>query len=185
MIAEITKFIKLLEKLSLSILITLNVVLAILLFSPEKIAKALSVHIFVETYRNYLGPLFILLFSLLIVKIIGELIKAINRGKLLKQRNESLYSLTPEEKGHLSIFIHQNKNTICCNFEDGIAGGLLAKDIIYRASNTVNILEGTPYNLQPWARDHLNKNPQLLKGASGRPMTNEEKTFGRRGKNSW
>lgn len=38
-----------------------------------------------------------------------------------------------------------------------------------------SVLEGFAYNLQPWARDYLNDNPQLLDGHVGEPMTPQEK----------
>ena len=178
MIDKITNFFDFVIKLPISILITLNVVLAILLFSPENLSRILAIDEFVKSYRNYLGPSFVLLFSFLITKIlVGE----INKKKLLKKRMEFMNSLTSEEKGYLVAFIYEGKNTIYCAFGDGIAGGLIAKCIIYKASNIVNVLEGDSFNLHPWARNYLNKNPHLLKGASGKPLTTTEKIFGNRG----
>lgn len=183
---KIINFFGFLIKLPLSFIVTLNVVLAILLFSPEKLSKILAIDEVVKSYRNYLGPSFILSFSFLITKI---LVGKINKRILLKKRDEFLNVLTSEEKGYLAVFIHEGKNTICCALGDGIAGGLLSKGVTYKASNIVNVLDGDSFNLQPWARKYLNKNPHLLEGASGKPLTTEEKIFGNRiqdrRKNQW
>ncbi|MFH1519547.1 MAG: super-infection exclusion protein B [Candidatus Omnitrophota bacterium] len=174
---KLIKFFDFIIKLPLSFLITFNVVLAILLFSPEKLSRMLVVYEFVKIYRIYLGPAFIFLFSILISKIIVE---RRNRRKALKKREEYLNSLTAEEKGYLSEFIKEEKNTIYCAMGDGIAGGLIVKGIIYKASNIVNVLDGDAFNLQLWARKFLNENIHLLDGAFGKPLTNEEKLFGNR-----
>ena len=110
MIDKIIRFFDFIIKLPLSFLITFNVVLVILLFSPEKLSKTLAIYEFAKSYQIYLGPTFILLFSMLISKI---LVGNINRKKILKKRDEYLNSLTAEEKGYLSVFIKEEKNTIC------------------------------------------------------------------------
>lgn len=177
MIDKITKFFDFVIKLPLSILIAFNAVLAILLFSPENLSKTFAIDEFVKLYRSYLGPSFILLFSLLITKL---LVEGMNKKKLFKKRMKLLNSLTSEEKGYLAVFIREGKNTIYCALGDGIAGGLIAKGIMFKASNIVNVLEGNAFNLHSWARDYLNKNLHLLKGASGKPLTTKEKIFGNR-----
>jgi len=91
-----------------------------------------------------------------------------------------LHNLSAEEKGYLSGFVVKGKNTIYAAPFDGVAGGLLEKSIIYRASSVSNILEGEAYNLQPWAQEYIKKYPDLLKGAVGRPQTTEERLFGRK-----
>jgi hypothetical protein len=73
--------------------------------------------------------------------------------------------LTTAEKEFLRQFIVDGENTAYEPIHSGVAGGLVGKHIIYRASHvSVGGVPGIlfPYNLQPYARKALNKNPALL-----------------------
>jgi len=160
------------------LLLALSIVLALLLFLPSEIAETLAVMDFRNSYRKFLGPALLLLFSFLITKALLS-INDYRRMKVNQSRRLSqLHSLTAEEKGYLAQFILHGRNSIHVAMGDGVAGGLEAKGIIYRSSNAFSILEGPPFNLQPWARDYLSEHPDLLEGAVGAPQTNEERIFG-------
>lgn len=89
-------------------------------------------------------------------------------------REQRLRELTPDEKAYLATYVLEHANT--CYFEpkDGIAGGLSAKNMIYRSSGVFNMMQGVPHNIQPWAKDYLSAQPELLAGAS--PPHNVEGT---------
>jgi hypothetical protein len=70
--------------------------------------------------------------------------------------------LTNDEKMFLRPFIIDGANTRNADVTSGIAGGLVAKHIIYRSSNVGHVFGGFAYNLQPLARKLLGKNPDLL-----------------------
>lgn len=72
-----------------------------------------------------------------------------------------LRELTTEEKLFLRPYISENENTSYRAISDGIAGGLTAKRLIYRAANISHGFN-FPYNLQPVVRRLLNENPDLL-----------------------
>ncbi|MGY6217836.1 super-infection exclusion protein B [Methylolobus aquaticus] len=76
-----------------------------------------------------------------------------------------LHALTSEEKGYLAPYVFGKVNTQYFRVDDGIAGGLTAKLMIYRSSNAFNMIKDVPYNIQPWAKEYLIKNPELLDGA--------------------
>lgn len=150
----------------LSILVSLVLVIGLILFLPNDIATQLSINEFRGRYRIYLGPSFLILLFMVAARIIASIGRWI-KNKIRKHRNEKmrldmLLGLTIDEKELLSQFIVEGKNTVTCPIDDGVAGGLLAKRIIYRASNAGNLLYGFPYNLRPWARDHLEMFPALL-----------------------
>ena len=84
-------------------------------------------------------------------------------------RQGYLDNLTPDEKTYLAPYVLEEVTSQVFELEDGIAGGLVAKNIIYRSSNLGNVLEGFPYNMQPWARDYLHQHLELLQGAAARP----------------
>ncbi len=60
------------------------------------------------------------------------------------------------------------EDTLCFHIEDGVAGGLVAKHILYRSSSIGGRLTGFAHNIQPWAREYLTDNPHLLGAANAR-----------------
>jgi len=178
MIDKALKTLDWLRKAPTWLLLALSIVLALLLFLPSEIAETLAVRDFRNSYRKFLGPAFLIVASVFITKAQLSLNdfrrrKANQRRRLLQPLN-----LTAEEKGYLAQFILHGRNSIHVAMGDGVAGGLEAKGSICRSSNAFNILEGPPFNLQPWARDYLSEHPDLLEGAVGAPQTNEERIFG-------
>lgn len=169
-----------LQKIPTAFLLALSIVLALLLFLPDNIAQPLAVKEFRDNYRKFLGPAFLLMVAFTATKCIMAAAHSVRQHSAKDARLRQLHRLTPEERGYLAAFILQQRNTIYVAPSDGVAGGLEAKAIIYRASNAFNVLEGPGYNLQPWAREYLEKNRHLLKGAVGEPLTNQERLFGRR-----
>ena len=159
-----TKSIEIFQKLfsSIPIQITINITLSIIIFIPDKLAKLLALETFRTTFRKFLGPIFILFFSMLIVNIILHYKKKYEKIKIKKIKNKMLHSLTPEEKNYLRVYIIEKKNTLYPGISDGIMGGLEAKNITYRASSLGDHRNGFPYNLQPWAREYLEKNKYLI-----------------------
>ncbi|EDZ02730.1 conserved hypothetical protein [Salmonella enterica subsp. enterica serovar Virchow str. SL491] len=151
-----------------------------ILFLPETLASKVAVDGFRQEYRIYIGPAFLLAVSYLIARVYQFFDDVHGERKIKKARIAYLEKLTPEEKGYLWSYIIEGNNSIMCGPDDGIMGGLEAKCIAYRAASVGDMLNGFAYNLQPWAREHLEKNPHLLNGAEGRPMTPREKLgFGR------
>ena len=85
-------------------------------------------------------------------------------------REKQLDFLTPEEQGYLTPYVKDSVNTQKFPVEDGVVGGLLTKGIVYRSSNVFDMVEGVPYNIQPWAKAYLLRHPELL--ADALPPTN-------------
>jgi hypothetical protein len=89
----------------------------------------------------------------------------LNEWRLRRRLRSTLTDLTKAEKEFLRPYILQNENTRHQSIYDGVANGLEAKGIIYRASNfSVPGTPGIPFpwNLQPGARTVLNKKRHLL-----------------------
>ena len=150
-------------------------ILGIILFVGDEWAKALAVDAFRTEYRVFLGPTFIVVTVISIARILSSLSNIITAKKYERNRNQHLHALTPEEKGYLVPYIRNKKSTVHIGLEDGIMAGLVHKEITYLASNTSIGLGGFAYNLQPWAREYLEKHRNLLDGHIGRPRTPEEK----------
>ena len=79
---------------------------------------------------------------------------------------EILSELTAKEKQFLRAYIDDGENTKHAPINDGVACGLVAKKILYRASNlSLPGMPGMifPYNMQPHARKILRKKPELIR----------------------
>jgi len=138
---------------------------AALLFFPESLVSALGLDEIRHTYRTYAGVILITSASLLAVNIISFIVRLMLKPWRDRQFNRAVYrtlsDLTQAEKDFLREFIFGHANTVSAPVNDGVAGGLQAKQIIYRSSNISYGLEW-PYNLQPIPRKLLNAHPELL-----------------------
>jgi hypothetical protein len=136
-----------------------------LLFIPDSLVTQLGLEEIRHTYRTYAGIAFVASSSLLLVNVVSFIVKFAMRPWRDRQFNrgvhKTLRELTQAEKDFLREFIHGQANTVSAPVNDGVAGGLAAKHIIYRSSNIAYRMEW-PYNLQPIPRKLLNAHTELL-----------------------
>ena len=124
---------------------------------------------FKADYQLYLALGLIVSFALLLVHFLfwlGEPVRSlIQDWRFNRNVKLVLQDLTEDEKVLVRKYIFDGKNTCYESIYAGVANGLEAKGIVYRASQLS--VPGTPgvlfpYNLQPYARKILQKNPSLL-----------------------
>jgi|TARA_B110000259_G_C13924982_1_gene366413 hypothetical protein len=175
MIEKLTGFADYFRKIPAAFLVAIVSVLGLILFLPEEYTKTLAVDGFKNEYRVFLGPAFLLTLSFCAARVFSFFMQGYRKKQALKRRKETLHSLTPEEKGYLIPYIEGKKNTVNVGMDDGVMAGLCSKDITYLAANMGDLLNGFAFNLQPWAREYLEKNPHLLDGYTGGPMTPRQK----------
>jgi Super-infection exclusion protein B len=140
----------------------------IALFSPEQWIKAMGIAEFRDEYRSLLGGAFLFSGCTVATRLVFA------SGSFLRQRfvwwrnekrlQEGLRNLTPDEKAYLLPFIKDQVASRKFREEDGIKGSLVHKTILVRASQMGSLLEGFDFALQPWAREYLEKHPELLDG---------------------
>ena len=160
------------EYLKLIIAQTPKILLGIALFcfggiiTPDSLLSKVDLLNIREYSKQWLAILFGLSAALLISHTFFGLfpfIKGRFNGWLIVHRGKiRLNDLTHEEKKILSGYIEGNTMTQTYDCTDGSVLALENGYIIYRASELSKGLTNFPYNIQPWARQHLNKNPQLL-----------------------
>lgn len=142
------------------------------LFSPDWVIIKLGLLQLRDQHRAYVGLAFVLSGALLLAQVTGAgaqmVRRAYRRRRVQSSDRELLHGLTPDEKAYLLPFV-VGENTLYFRVQDGVAGGLVAKQILYRSSTVGSIVSGFAHNLQPWAREYLEKNPQLLEGANMTP----------------
>lgn len=175
MIEAFSGFLSSIKQTSPTIFSGLVVASGIVLFSSSHLIDEIGLTDFREQNKAYIGACFVLSLSILasqasikIFQIFKSMIlkrrKRKSKENELARRKRDLARLTPDEKAYLAPYILDQKTTQYFLIEDGIKGSLEAKAIIYRASNVGDMMDGWAYNIQPWAKDHLESNPQLLEG---------------------
>jgi hypothetical protein len=173
LIEFITSFLAMLRQSGPVFLIGIAIASGAMLLFSENIANILGVTDFRNQYRGYIGAIFIISSSVIIAQASWWVIKWLRsfhtRRISKKARHSYLQNLTPDEKAYLIPFVVQDENTQYFSIQDGIAGGLSAKNIIYQATSVGNMFDGFAYNIQPWAKEYLKKNLHLLEGANPDP----------------
>jgi hypothetical protein len=157
---------KLLEQ-SPKILFAILIAGLLFLMAPASVLGFMSLNDF--WLRPYIGIVTIVAASLLVMHGAGYLVDRVKEKRAKKREQEeweknvadTLSSLTPAEKRALQPYILKNQNSQLFNYGNGVANGLVAKNILYIASQ-LGYWNNFPYNLQPWAREYLAKHLELL-----------------------
>jgi hypothetical protein len=167
MLDNISKGLDWFSNLSPVPLLAIGLSATVILFLPTSYADTISLQEFRDSYRSYIGIIFIISWCYLGVQFVWYIKSRVQKWYIGYQKDKirinRLESLTPEERGYLAPYIQNNINTQRFEVDDGIIGGLETKEIVYRSSNAGDIY-GFPYNLQEWAREHLTQHPGLLEG---------------------
>jgi len=136
------------------------------IIAPDSLLSKVGLLNIREYTKQWLAILFVLSVALLISHSFFGLfpfIKGRINGWLVVHRGKiRLKNLTHEEKEILSGNIKNDTMTQTFNCTDGSVLALENEHIIYRASELSIGFTAFPYNIQPWARQHLIKNPKLL-----------------------
>ena len=141
---------------------------AVLLFAPNSFISCLGLSGFVLKYKSEIGFSFLFAASFLIIAITIFLIrKALSWIKVKSTRKKNnllrekyMENLTKDEVLYLLPYLF-GVNTLKFQMEDGVRGGLKAKEIIYRASNVGSMIDGISYNINPWALEYLKNNSSV------------------------
>jgi hypothetical protein len=119
-------------------LLAIGIASTVMLFAPLKFVSKLGVETFREEYRSVIGGVFIVSWCYLLAHLIWWLLRKIAAKikfrRTRKIREGYLHDLTPEEKDHLTPYILGDKTTQLFHYDDGVAIGLIHKEIVYQAS---------------------------------------------------
>ena len=181
MLEAVSGFLSALKGTSPVIFLGVAIASGLILFGTDGFVSNLGLAEFRDQNKGYIGVSFVLSVSIVFAQAIANggkmLLKFVERWRkkkvraaTLEQRQNTLHKLTADEKAYLKPYVFGDENTQYFLIEDGIAGGLKAKDIIYMSSQVGSMLEGWAYNIQPWAKQYLEENPHLLEGPNPSPQ---------------
>ena len=152
-----------------------------LLYLPQTTKVRLGLDGFILEHNSWIGAAFLFSTVSVLVSFFVFLSKLVRKSYRKRERNKNveltqksyMEKLTYTEILYLIPFL-TGVNSINFRQQDGTRGGLEAKDIIYRSSNMGNVLTGFAYNIQPWALDYLNNNPELYERHVGKLETPDD-----------
>ena len=155
----------------------LTLVTAILLWGPTYIIGGLGLRDFISLYRPYLGVAFLFLLSVSIVILVKKT-SALLWTNFIKEKlqihwlKDHVKKLTPREKEVLRSYFDKDTKTQSWSLNDGVIGGLVRAQILYRSADVGHSSPGNMYfafNIQPWAWDYLKKRQHLLEREPATP----------------
>jgi hypothetical protein len=177
MIEVFTGFLTSLKQTSPAIFTGLAIATSIVLFSSGDFVDSIGLSEFKKSNLPFIGGAFVISISFLTAQLLfnayGFIKKIATKRKEKKKRElrrklqlQDLSKLTPDEKSYLLPYIEEQKISLNFRMEDGIKSSLNNKEILYQANQMGDTLSGWAYNIQPWAKEHLESNRHLLDGAS-------------------
>lgn len=173
MIDSISSLVSALRKMTPLPMLALGICSSLIVFMPNEMAARLGVSEFRVEYRGWLGATVLVAWSYLFAFGLDAfwswLSRTRNQKKSRLAREDFLRKLTAEEKAYLLPYVVHGVATQNFAVEDGVAGALVRKGILYSAASVFSVLEGRPYGIQPWALEFLQATPSLLNGAGPPP----------------
>ena len=162
---DISKFVEWL-KLGIRELCAIAICTSLLLYLPQKAIEKIGLSTFINSYKAWIGVIWIgslsLLLSVCFIKLYNSLRRRYQLKKIEKLRIQRLQKLTVEEREVLSQYISSQTRTQAFKYSDGVIRELEAFKIISRSSEIAHRFDIFPFNIQPWAWDYLNEHPELL-----------------------
>lgn len=140
-----------------------------LLFSSTSLVAKMGMAKLIADYRSWLGLALVVSCAYLLAHALVFLAqhgyKTFEARAKQRARMAFLKGLTPDEKSRLVPYIIDQKASVVYQITDGVVQGLVAKGILFRSAN-VGYGTGFSFNIQPWARQEIEKNDALLDGAT-------------------
>ncbi|NVJ14209.1 MULTISPECIES: super-infection exclusion protein B [Myxococcus] len=132
------------------------------LLLPQPAAELLGVAGLREEFRPWLGVAAFVATAALLVNMGSGIVAWWQRRQRSYRLRMGLFELSPTEKVLLSGYLRQRTNTRYFHLNNGIAAGLVGKKILFLASANGDLINGFPFNIQPWAWRDLNECPEVL-----------------------
>ncbi len=128
--------------------------MSFLVFIPDAFYSRLGLLSFAAKYQGWFFLVWALCGAFLLVETIGWMINQHKRKKHLR-------NLSEDEKTTIARYLQNKTKTQILSDSDGTANGLVKKGILFMPS-TGSKPHATPFNIEEWAWEYLNKNKNLV-----------------------
>jgi hypothetical protein len=167
-ISDITKLIDI-RKLPPHVWAGVALASAFVLFCPDDLAARLGADGLRAAHRPLLGGALVVCSTVLASMMLGWAWQTTVSTLQIRKAMRDLHRLPPDQKRVLRLYIERDVSTGHFELQDGVARGLEAQGLIFRASDTGNVLTGFPFNIQPWVREYLKTHPEVFDGLPREP----------------
>lgn len=151
-------------------LVSLGIIAALVLFTPDKTLKWFGISFFAQQYRAWFAIVFIatgVLFAVdRCIAVMGWIRRKKAVTKFSQARLERLHRLTEDEKQILRFYFAKQTRANVLRIDDGVVQGLVAAGIIFRSTQIGNMLEGFGHNISDFAWEYFHQHPELLDGTT-------------------
>lgn len=165
-VGEISDGIKTVGQIAVKPLLAVAIGSGAILYAPANVVAAAGLTDLLTKYRMWIGLALVASCAYLCAHGLSwafGFVRAIREeAQLRKVRRNWLTTLTPDEKVILTPYIRDQVASVTYNLNDGAVRGLEEKGVLYRASSVSSYGLGFPFNMQPWAREILTAEPELL-----------------------
>jgi hypothetical protein len=164
----IAEAVKIFTDLAVKPLLAVALASGAVVFAPEPWITKLGMASFVADYRSWLGLAFVVSCAYLLAHA-AVFVAITLRGRYedwatRRAQLNCLKTLAPDEKARLVPYIRNQRSSVDYPITDGVVRGLVAKGILFRSSE-VGYPNRFAFNIQPWVRTEIEKDPSLLDGA--------------------
>jgi len=138
----------------------------ILILLPQQVSSALHIENLRTTQLEAIGALTFLFtfgfcFGVAYKGYVYLHVRRTSREDVL-QKEKKLYKLTPVECKYLQKYIESQSQTATFSLYDGVAAGLVEKEILCKANSQSNKAGEQDFNLYPWAYEFLSTHQEIL-----------------------
>jgi hypothetical protein len=172
-------WLKFVEKgnISLKLLLTISALTGCLVFLPIHLKQILSVDLFAQNYKEYIGPVFLVSTVLLVLNLIllisNQISKSLRVRKVKSEILENISTLSYTEQSILREFYLQGSDALPLPLQNATVAGLIGKRILYQIGSFGGVTHGEPcfnYSITSTAKKYINAIP----GSIGLPTEQTE-----------
>lgn len=159
-------FFSLTREISSKVALPVCVTCLVVIFAPAYLPDVTGLKEFKQATSPWIGGILVISASALVTNFlwkISEIIKPVLQEKILIHRSKSgLNNITEEEKLILRKYIFDGEAYVSMPVSNGTINLLERKMVVSRASELSSHYTNFHYILQPWAREYLEKNLNLI-----------------------
>jgi Super-infection exclusion protein B len=147
----------------------------LVVFGPDAVVRPLRLAPLRDRYGAVGGVVFAASAVLLGLSLVAPWWEEVDRKRKVRER---LHQLTPDEQAILVLYIDGKTHTQNFDLRDGRVAALARDGILFKVAAD-GTLQQWAFNIEPWVRDYLDKNPgifeELRRFAAGRRKVEPEK----------
>ena len=144
---------------------------AILLFLPERVLKLIKLDTVSAKFSSWIGLIFVVSAVIALVNTASWIKHKIERRmktkKAINKLHARLRELFPTERAIIIQMYLSPDRSIRLPYDSSSAAVLLSYKMIQYGSKLIDLSQDTPFFLQPWVCDYLDRHPEYLDPSLG------------------